>query len=367
MKFLKRVWPTRWVGHPLRVLLIILVGSAFAEIFTRNGFIYGAVCLSTFFAIIFVPILAGRASAVICAHLILLAVLGYPYPTAVYIIFIFMYAGYISAVLSSSKNSKIWLLVIVSICLLWNFFSFEESFFWVLGRAAVAILPTSLVWLVGFSMKQRRENLLLMRERAELTGILERNRIAREMHDIIAHNLSGVIALADGARYSAVRDPQVAVDTLEVISETSRDALNQIRGLLSVLRDEEGRDRHSAPGITDILALVSDARRNGLELMVTGLDSLPDDLPPLLQFTLYRTVQELLTNMLKYSSTRTGSIKVEVSGRTIAIYSRNPTEGEPSSGGFGLMGMRERLQSQGGTLEAERKGGDFLVKAQVAA
>lgn len=238
---------------------------------------------------------------------------------------------------------------------------------WIIGLFVGRFSPLFSFWLMGVMLRQRENKLAILSEKVELAGTLERNRIAREMHDIIAHNLSGVIALADGARYSAVRNPQVAVDTLEVISETSRDALNQIRGLLSVLREGEGRDRHSAPGVTDISALVSDARRNGLELMVTGLDSLPDDLPPLLQFTLYRTVQELLTNMLKYSSTRTGSIRVEKVGRTISLYSRNPTEDGDSPGGLGLVGMQERLHTQGGVLEVERKDGDFLVKVQVVA
>lgn len=238
---------------------------------------------------------------------------------------------------------------------------------WIVGLFISRFSPSLYFWLMGIMIRQRENKLAILSEKAELAGTLERNRIAREMNDIIAHNLSGVIALADGARYSAVRNPQVAVDTLEVISETSRDALHQIRGLLSVLREGEGRDRHSAPGVTDISALVSDARRNGLELMVTGLDSLPDDLPPLLQFTLYRTVQELLTNMLKYSSTRTGSIRVEKVGRTISLYSRNPTEDGDSPGGLGLVGMQERLHTQGGVLEVERKDGDFLVKVQVVA
>ncbi|KQB86609.1 Sensor histidine kinase DesK [Corynebacterium lowii] len=279
-----------------------------------------------------------------------------------------IYFSYFVATLCGWYISIIYISYIVGVIFLACLARLHEVYdtWGMLGAFTGRIIPIVAFWLLGTLLRQRSETIVLMREKAELAGTLERTRIAREMHDIIAHNLSGVIALADGARYNAVKNPQMAAETLETISQTSREALTQMRGLLSVLREEGGRERNAAPGVADIAALVADARRNGLELTVIGLGDIPADLPTFVQFTIYRTMQELLTNMLKYSSTATGGIKVETQGQMLLIQSHNPTESKPNEGGFGLIGMEERLLAQGGRLEVKRENGEFVVKAQVA-
>lgn len=220
-------------------------------------------------------------------------------------------------------------------------------------------------WISGSNKRTVKVQRQILQEKAALAGTLERTRIAREMHDIVAHSLSGVIALADGARYSAAKEPKVAVKTLETIAETSREALTQMRGLLSVLREDGQRDTRSAPGVADLSTLVREARRNGLELTVMGLKDIPEDLPVLTQFIIYRTVQELLTNMLKYSSTATGGLTVKIENRAVVIHSRNPMQENKGESGYGLIGMGERVRAQGGTLDVKRKDGEFLVEARV--
>ncbi|WP_234462720.1 sensor histidine kinase [Corynebacterium macginleyi] len=157
-------------------------------------------------------------------------------------------------------------------------------------------------YLRGTDNRKRQEGQQLLIERAQMAGAVERNRIAREMHDIVAHNLAGVIALADGARFAAAKDPKVATEALDTIASTSRESLKQMRSLLSVLREEDSRTQTKAPSIADIAGLFSEARRAGFDITVYGMEKLPGDSDELYQFTIYRVVQEMLTNLLKYSS-----------------------------------------------------------------
>ncbi|MDK8449693.1 sensor histidine kinase [Corynebacterium mastitidis] len=244
--------------------------------------------------------------------------------------------------------------------------SVQDFLDYIMGAFVLVDIFILFFWISGSNKRMVKVQRQILQEKADLAGTLERTRIAREMHDIVAHSLSGVIALADGARYSAAKEPQLAVKTLETISHTSREALTQMRGLLSVLREDGQRNARSVPGVADLSTLVSEAQRNGLELTVVGLDDIPDELPTLTQFIIYRTVQELLTNMLKYSSTGTGGIMVRSEGREIVISSRNPAKKNDSESGYGLIGMGERVRAQGGDLDVNRKDGEFLVEARVA-
>ncbi|MCZ9308438.1 sensor histidine kinase [Corynebacterium uberis] len=236
------------------------------------------------------------------------------------------------------------------------------------GVLVAALLDMGFFWLLGRTMRRRREDLAALRAKAELAGVLERTRIAREMHDIVAHSLSGVIAVADGARFAAAKNPDVAVEALATISEASRQALGQMRGLLSVLREDSPRQTHSAPGVAELASLVTDAQRAGLVVEVTGLDTVPRQLPELTQLTVYRTLQELLTNMLRYATARSGQIHIDGSGNPIRIESRNgvaPPARQDGSG-FGLVGMRERVRAGGGRVTTQRTEDEFVVIAEVA-
>lgn len=209
----------------------------------------------------------------------------------------------------------------------------------------------------------------------------ERTRIAREMHDVVAHSLSVVITQADGARYASAADPTAAVETLERISTTARGSLTEMRRLLGVLRTDDAQQVTPVPGTTDVPDLVQGVRQSGLPVDLT----LPEDpealsrLPAGASLALYRLVQEGLTNVLKHCPKATGASVVLRSGHgwaeaqvvndgllaaqasQAAQDSRSANRHGPSddathrpipSSGQGLRGLAERLGVYGGQLEA---------------
>ncbi|MFB7919047.1 sensor histidine kinase [Streptomyces sp. NPDC056061] len=233
----------------------------------------------------------------------------------------------------------------------------------------------ALAALVGIAFRTRREYTAalvdrahrLERERdqqARLAAAAERTRIAREMHDIIGHNLSVITGLADGGAYAAAKNPDRAAQALEAIGTTSRQALTELRRLLGVLRDHPAEaERTPQPTLDDLDALLTDVRAAGLpvRLRVRGTPP-PTAATAGRQLTVYRVVQESLTNTLKH-----GGPEPSLTAEITLIY--RPTElevlitdtgtpvngpaGEPGRGtGQGITGMRERASLYDGTLEA---------------
>ena len=188
----------------------------------------------------------------------------------------------------------------------------------------------------------------------ELAAARERARIARELHDVVAHSLSVMVLQADGGRYAAPRDPAAAAEALGRIAETGREALAQMRRLLGILRVDQRAERTPQPGVAELDALVRRVADCGLpvELRVEGR---PRDLPGGIDLTVYRVAQEALTNVLKHADDTTrvdvmlryGDDAVEV---TVRDDGRGAAAGDGS--GQGLIGMRERAELQGGTLRA---------------
>ncbi|WP_284839642.1 sensor histidine kinase [Corynebacterium marquesiae] len=222
-------------------------------------------------------------------------------------------------------------------------------------------------FLLGTNDRKKREDQQLLIERAEMAGAVERNRIAREMHDIVAHNLAGVIALADGARFAAAKNPAAATEALETIASTSRDSLKQMRGLLSVLRDGDSRADTKAPGASDIAGLISEARRSGFDITVHGLEDLPTESDELYQFTVYRVVQEILTNMLKHSRDKRGVLRFRSTGSGLVLSADNPAARTPDNHepGYGLIGMSERVRAYGGSVATRTEDGHFFITVEV--
>lgn len=202
----------------------------------------------------------------------------------------------------------------------------------------------------------------------------ERTRIAREMHDVVAHTLSIVVAQADGGRFAAAKNPAKAARALETITDVSRAALTEMRGLLGVLRESDGEaELGPQPTLADIPALVSSVREGGLEVsyVTTGT---PRPLPIGAGLVAYRIVQEALTNVLKHAGPKAtayvqlkwaaDALEVTISddGRGAAARATADTE----SGGTGIEGMRERATVFGGTLSAgPKRGGGYVVKARL--
>lgn len=249
----------------------------------------------------------------------------------------------------------------------------------VVGAAFIG-LTVVVAWSLGSLRRAQRQNELALVERARLlenerenesrmAATAERQRIAREMHDVVAHSLSVIIAQADGGRYAAAADPQAAVRVLETISGTGRQALADMRNLLGVLRSGPGDERAPQPDASMIGDLVEQVRASGLE--VTAEVSGPArDLPPAMGLAAYRIVQESLTNVLKHAGPAARThVRVRWDGDALRLRVDDDGRGaaamvRPSPGGQGLVGMAERARLHGGTVTSgPRPGGGFSVSA----
>ena len=231
------------------------------------------------------------------------------------------------------------------------------------------------------SLTERASMLAAERDqRARIAAATERTRMARELHDIVAHSLSVVIVQADGAAAAVAARPELAASVLNTIAETSREALSEMRRLVGVLRtdpSDRGESAHFAPaqGAGDLSALVEQVRQTGtrVELRLGGERFA---LPPGLDLTVYRLVQEALTNVLKHAGPAAaarveldygrGSVRVAVTddGRGAAS-TPDPPDAHGPPDGHGLLGMRERVWLQGGRLTVgPQTGGGFRVEAR---
>lgn len=240
--------------------------------------------------------------------------------------------------------------------------------------AAVAARAVALSWvflgfffLLGAQLRNRREKISELEQQIEFAHVRERTQIAREMHDIVAHTLAGITALADGARYASKHNPEVARNALETISAESRTALSQMRGLLSVLRDDDAAAPTGAvPGRRDFTALFNEARARGLDLSVAGFDELPEDVPPLTLFTLYRVCQEAITNMLRHASAPEGALTFSADAKSVRVEAVNAApKSKHGPDGFGLVGIRERVAAHGGRVNVTDDDGEFVLTAEV--
>ncbi|MFD4328497.1 sensor histidine kinase [Nocardioides sp. NPDC058538] len=226
------------------------------------------------------------------------------------------------------------------------------------------------------SLIQRNEQLRREAEqRAELGATQERARIAREMHDVVAHGLSVIVVQADGARYAAEQDPALAPKALETVAQTAREALAEMRQLLGLLRDGDTLTRPQ-PRLGDIATLVEETRAGGMELAA----NLPEPglaAPEGVALTAFRVVQESLSNVRKHAgpgaaarvtvTAEDGSLTIEVTddGRGAAA-DATAQAGGLGLVGLGLVGMEERISAHNGTLETgPASGGGFRVYARL--
>ncbi|MFD4656193.1 sensor histidine kinase [Kitasatospora sp. NPDC058444] len=213
-------------------------------------------------------------------------------------------------------------------------------------------------------------------QRARLAVAEERARITREMHDIVTHNLSVMVALTDAAVYAQHRSPDRATTAMLQVSETGRQALTDMRRSLGVLRtDEPDAQRHPLPGIAQLEALAEQMCAAGLptRLEVHGGHG---HIPATAQLTVYRLVQEALTNTLKHTPAGTrAAVRIQCSLESVTVdvtdngpHPPHSAAATPSAApsGHGIPGMRERSAAYGGTLEAgPLPGGGWAVRTRL--
>lgn len=276
-------------------------------------------------------------------------------------------------------------------------------------------------WFLGDSRRMRELRSEEFKERARrleyeqeqerrLAAQDERTRIAREMHDIVAHSLSSIISQADGARYAAASartahaqqtqqaqqaeqqteqaeqqgqaqqsEPDIAEQTLELIADTARDSLTQMRSLLGLLRTDEATAYAPVPTLNDVPALVEQSRRAGLPVTFTGITgtgitgTMARTLPQGAELAAYRTVQEALTNALKHSPGAATTVTIHWGKDGLQLWVQNGPVSSAAAqhiarpvpgSGNGLRGMSERIALYHGTLTyGLQPDGGWLVEA----
>ena len=269
-------------------------------------------------------------------------------------------------------------------------------------------------WFLGDSRRMRELRSEEFKERARrleyeqeqerrLAAQDERTRIAREMHDIVAHSLSSIISQADGACYAAASartaraqqtqqaqqqtaqveqsgqaqqqsEPDIAEQTLELIADTARDSLTQMRSLLGLLRTDEATAYAPVPTLSDVPALVEQSRRAGLPVTFTGITgTMARTLPQGAELAAYRTVQEALTNALKHSPGAATTVAIHWGKDGLQLWVQNGPVSSAAAqhiarpvpgSGNGLRGMSERIALYHGTLTyGLQPDGGWLVEA----
>ncbi|MER7210616.1 histidine kinase [Streptosporangium sp. NPDC000239] len=244
-----------------------------------------------------------------------------------------------------------------------------------LNSAAFLTAVVVAVAVTGVNTRIRQERAVRLEherdQRERLAVAEERGRIAREMHDIVTHNLSVMVALADAAVFAQRYSPERAEVAMRQISGTGRQALTDMRRSLGVLRaDEPDASRHPAPGLAELEPLAARTRAAGLSVRLS-LEGDVSAVPAAAQLTVYRLVQEALTNTFKHTPSGTrAAVRVRCSGDavTVEVVDDGPAARVPGppSDGHGLVGMRERAAAYGGTLEAgPRDGGGWRVATRL--
>jgi signal transduction histidine kinase len=231
------------------------------------------------------------------------------------------------------------------------------------------VLLVAAAWTAGYAVRERREHASAMRTQAEVQAVTdERLRIARELHDVVAHSI-GVIAIQAGVgRRVIATQPDEAAKALDVIEATSRDTLGSLRRTLNTLRgtDPQAAPREPAPGLTDLERLVASTAAGGVRVDLRWLgDRQP--VPAEVDTSAYRIVQEALTNVVRHAGVSECTVTVDFRGADVFIEVIDDGRGVQASGaGYGVLGMRERAALLGGDLIAcPRPDGGFGVAARL--
>jgi len=248
--------------------------------------------------------------------------------------------------------------------------------------AAIAMfdaLPFLLAWPLGAMMRRLREYRVVLEDRnrqldqerevnARRAVLEERVRIARELHDVVAHHVSVMGVQAGVARRLFDRDPPEAVAAIGSVETASRQAIADLQQLVGVLRrQDDGDDLAPQPSLQRLPELVEHMRQTGLPVKLTTTGE-PQQLPAGVELSAYRIIQEVLTNTLKHAGPAQAAVAVHYDNGAVEVEVVDDGQGPPparqGTGGKGLVGMQERVRLYGGRLEAgARPGGGFRVYA----
>ncbi len=237
---------------------------------------------------------------------------------------------------------------------------FMSGLDWRPAQVAVTTLGILIVFGVGEAIRSRREHFEQYRssyaQRRQTEVQAERVRIARELHDVLAHSLSQINVQASVALHLADKQPEKATAALASIKETSKTALDEVRSVLGVLRAEDGQDPSAPlvpePDFSRLPGLAASVTSQGVEVT---LNNGVDTAPRAVQLATYRIVQEALTNVIRHANAKRVEVEIsETDGAyviSVADDGDGASDGRDLSGGRGLLGIRERAELLGGTLD----------------
>lgn len=306
-------------------------------------------------------------------------ILDYPAAGASFALLVLVYSvGRYARDRVQSTRTLIGFTVVLLLVLIAGFFYAGEEEVTV-GVIALNVILFQLAWVAGDAVRNRVESMAELARRidaAEQDQVTrtesaiagERNRIARELHDIMAHSLSVIVVQAEGAKRNVGRDDDTVIEALATIEQTARSNLKDLRGVVGMLRDD-GEARSPAPELSMVDFLVSQCGEAGLSvsLTVTGDQRV---LAPMVELSGYRIVQESLTNAMKHAgpgAQATVTLEYEHDALRIAVIDNGRgASSDKTNPGHGLIGMRERVEAFGGRIHAgPRIGGGYSVEARL--
>ena len=234
-----------------------------------------------------------------------------------------------------------------------------QGWTWWLMVATATVAATVAAWALG---RFRATRAAWIDQLADRAAAEERQRIAREMHDVVAHSLAVVVSHAEAGRMVVGQQPERASGIFDTIATTGREALMEMRGLLGVLGGESSTEPQ--PGLADIDDLVERTRAAGLTVRLEADE--PGQVAPAVGLTAYRVVQEALTNVTRHAGSGVvATVSVTRTARQLTIEVSDDGVGFQRPPGRGLRGMRERVAAVGGTLEAGPSGEGWRVRAMM--
>jgi len=214
------------------------------------------------------------------------------------------------------------------------------------------VLSVLAAWLAGASVRERREHAVALRAQSAAQAVTaERLRIARELHDMVAHSI-GIIAIQAGVGARVINtQPAEARNALDAIEATSRETLSGLRRMLTALRESEHAPLEPTPGLADVERLAALTGDAGVRVDVRWLGE-RRPLPPDVDLAAYRTIQEALTNVVRHAGTDRARVLIELGEDEVSVEITDGGRGDTGNLGFGLIGMRERVGLLHGQLAA---------------
>ena len=359
----------RFLDAGIAVTATVLAAVAAWGVPGPIGQIHGPAWLRTLLPLLLgAPLLLRRRSpllmwAAIWAGIALLTLVGGHPPQGLYLLFVLFCGAYALGAHAGFRDAVIGLVGTVPVIALIGLVGVGLG----LGTA-----PLVAFWLAGVLVRARRQQTALAARNAELerqadqARAAERTRIARELHDIVAHHLSVIVLQASGARASGAP----AEAALEKIENSGRQALSETRRLLGVLREADPDTGFAPqPGIGDLDALATSVRATGLPVSLT-VSGDHTAVSAAVDVSVYRIVQEALTNVLKHAHATHADVAITCTNEAVTVEvtdngAQHPP-GPTSTGGHGLSGMRERVAIFGGELSTgTHPGGGFAVRVRL--